>query len=494
MEKYSNLGCFFTSIAKKHKEKPALIYENQEVSYEELDRLSNQIARFFKRLNVKNQDVVAILNNKSKIGFASMLACLKIGAIYTNIDTFSPKTRVENILKSANPKIVIKDIDDCMSIEAIYVDEKIVKNFDDSFLDEKVEYNDIAYVMYTSGSTGIPKGVMITHFNVLSFLSWSINRFGIGVKDRFAGISPIYFDNSVFDFYNSLFSGASLVPISLELLKKPLELVQYIDSKKCTIWFSVPTLLIYLLTLKVLDGKYLQSIRSFIFGGEGFFKSELKKLYDLYKNNAKFINVYGPTECTCICSTYDVKKSDFIDMLSLVSLGKITDNFNYKILNKDGELSKKGELFLFGDGVGMGYIGNKELTKEKFIPQKMYKTGDIVEEKNGFLHFIGRVDNQIKHMGYRIELEEIEIALNSLDYVVQSAVLYRRENSRFGKLIAFVECCKNISLQVDIRVDLKSILPTYMIPDIIKFLEVLPKNRNGKIDKQKLKEEYNCKY
>lgn len=247
--------------------------------------------------------------------------------------------------------------------------------------------------------------------------------------------------------------------------------------------------MIYLLTLKVLDGKYLQSIRSFIFGGEGFFKSELKKLYDLYKNNAKFINVYGPTECTCICSTYDVKKSDFIDMLSLVSLGKITDNFNYKILNKDGELSKKGELFLFGDGVGMGYIGNKELTKEKFIPQKMYKTGDIVEEKNGFLYFIGRVDNQIKHMGYRIELEEIEIALNSLDYVVQSAVLYRRENNRFGKLIAFVECCKNISLQVDIRVDLKSILPTYMIPDIIKFLEVLPKNRNGKIDKQKLKEE-----
>ena len=217
-------------------------------------------------------------------------------------------------------------------------------------------------------------------------------------------------------------------------------------------------------------------------------------MYDLYSDRARFINVYGPTECTCICSSYEIGIDNFDDYTELSSLGKINQNFSYLILDDNGNECLLGELCLLGPNVGVGYFNDNNRTKESFdlftnknhYMKKRYKTGDIVEKKDGLLFFKGREDNQIKHMGYRIELEEIEFALNGLAEIEQSAVIYKRTKSAYGKIIAFVASSNMKINDNKIKDELKQALPSYMIPNIINILDTLPKNQNGKVDKKSL--------
>jgi D-alanine--poly(phosphoribitol) ligase subunit 1 len=280
--------------------------------------------------------------------------------------------------------------------------------------------------MFTSGSTGFPKGAVMTHANVANLIDWSRETFSITTDDVLTNVNPLYFDNSVFDFYSALFNGATLTPFSKEETSDPKLLVEKVDAATCTLWFSVPSLLMFLQTMRATDGKHLRSIRRFVFGGEGYPKAKLKSLFDTYANTSEFFNVYGPTECTCICSSYRVTQSDFDDLQGLPPLGHIAANFDYLIVD--------GELCLLGPNVGLGYYNDPERTAQSFVQNPMndkfidimYRTGDLVRlnPADGKLYIEGRKDNQIKHMGYRIELEEIEAALHCLDYVSEAAVLH----------------------------------------------------------------------
>lgn len=508
MTTYFNLAEYFYTSAKNCEDKPALRYKKKIITYNQLNKLSNQLANYFLSQKIKRYDVIGILNTKEYLGYASMLACLKIGAIYTNIDEENPPNRLEKILCKCETKLLISDRKPSANINDLVCKLKI--NFID--LSENSEFTKLndsnlesskniigtnpAYIMFTSGSTGVPKGVTITHTNIISFLEWSIKKYNINSNDIFAQVNPMYFDNSVFDFYTALFSGASLVPIKKKVATNVLELINLVDEMKCTIWFSVPSLLIFLQTAKALRKNTFQTIRVFTFGGEGYPKSELKKLYDIYKNQAKIINVYGPTEGTCICSSHEITEIDFKNMSALAPLGKINPNFDIIIIDeKMHEVKKgqKGELCLIGPNIALGYYNDVIKTNQNFIQNPkvkthrdiIYRTGDIVYEKNNVLWFAGRIDNQIKHMGYRIELEEIEAALNGFFYINQTAVLYRRTNVNYGKIIAYVASKKNISEQ-QIRKDLSDVLPKYMIPNIITISNQLPKNANGKVDRKKL--------
>jgi D-alanine--poly(phosphoribitol) ligase subunit 1 len=509
MDTYFNLADFFYSKVKKYRQCIALRYKDIYISYDELNKQSNKIANYFISIGIKRYDVVGIFNTKEPVGYASMLACLKIGAIYTNIDEENPLVRIESIIDTCHPKILISDNN--LSVNVSINDLSVKKNLLflkldtealDEFSDENLEDSKKiigttpAYIMFTSGSTGKPKGVAISHANILSFLGWSIDRYEVTSSDIFAQVSPMYFDNSVFDFYTALFSGASIVPIKREIATSPLELVRFVDSMQCTIWFSVPSFLVYLQTMRVLNENTFQSIRIFTFGGEGFPKNELKKFFNLYAKQAKLINVYGPTEGTCICSSYDISKKDFEDMSSLAPLGYINPNFEYMIVDESMrkvERGEKGELCLVGPNVALGYYNDLDRTSQNFIQNQkikthrdiVYRCGDIVYEKDGLLWFAGRIDNQIKHMGYRIELEEIESALNGLDYIHQTAVLYERVNVNYGKIVAFVATKKDIS-ESQIKSELHDFLPEYMIPNIIEIKKELPKNANGKVDKKEL--------
>jgi len=510
-----NLGIRFQQIVEERSPHTALWFsESRSITFGSLNQLANQIARLLQNQNVTKGDVVCLSGEKSIDTFACIIACLKIGAIYCVIDPATPVERLRKILSTCKPKLVLAEgefidrftgVVSALDIETLNSDviSNSVHEIDDSNLlvTRNVTGSNGAYIMFTSGSTGIPKGALMTHANVLNLIDWSRHTFKIEFSDTLTNVNPLYFDNSVFDLYSSLFNGAKLAPFTKDETKDPKLLVDKIDSAKCTLWFSVPSLLIFLQIMKAADGERMKSIKRFVFGGEGYPKAKLKALYDAYSPGSELFNVYGPTECTCICSNYKLSDSDFDNLQGLPPLGHIAENFSFLIVDEKGEVlpeGETGELCLLGPNVGKGYYNDPERTNLSFVQNPlhsayldlMYKTGDLasVDPADGKLYIRGRRDNQIKHMGYRIELEEIEAALNCLDYISEAAVLHSR-NGQLSRIVAVVST-KADRDDVQIKQDLRSIIPDYMIPAVYYREDVLPKNPNGKVDRRRLTQKY----
>lgn len=505
-----NLGTCFAEVVEQKGEQPALYYEGRTISFRELNEWSQRLAALLRQRGCGRGDVIAIGHSKRPLSYALMLAALRLGIPYVNLDVASPLARSLRILETAKPQLLFHDQTGHAQLmeqlarnagcERVLLDEAGLPEPDETerqaqlqaMLD--VDGASIAYIMFTSGSTGIPKGVAVTHQNVLHFICWGKSRFGISGSDNFANLSPMYFDNSVFDFYVGLFSGAALTPVYRELLSSPYELVAFVKKMGCSIWFSVPSLLIYLVTMKALSADALPALRAIIFGGEGYPKVELKKLFDRFSRQADLVNVYGPTECTCICSAYTLCPEDFNDLDGLPTLGRLNPNFDYRILDEEDRDADSGELCLIGPNVAAGYFNDTErtagafftLTEGRRFMKRMYRTGDLVREESGRLYFVGRKDNQIKHMGYRIELEEVEHGLVRLPKVNQAAVIYQRTSSAYGKLVGFVAISETVNDKVLLS-DLSRFLPEYMIPSRLIVMEKLPTNQNGKVDRHQLR-------
>lgn len=507
-----NLGLAFQKVCEKQQNKTAIVFDGKErISFNELDNLSNKLANFLLINSVRKGEVVAIQNRKTPLGFAMMVACLKLGVVYTNFDYTNPVERIRKIFDTACPKLVFAD-EHHSDIENLCVELQIkyfAADCNADFLSMKKEGLDIAlvrdvtgsmpaYIMFTSGSTGIPKGVLVSQKSLLNFIKWGKETYLLEKDDIMTNVNPIYFDNSVFDFYCSVFNGITMVAISKEVVEKPKEMLEIIQKEQCTFWFSVPSMLIYLMNLRLLTKDKLESIRIFSFGGEGYPKELLRKLYNMYYETSDFYNVYGPTEGTCICSAYRITSED-MEEEGLAPLGEIAPNFDYVILDDNEMESQAGELCLMGEQLALGYYNDRERTEKSFVHYKgvdayyvrMYKTGDLVEKINGKLYFRGRVDNQIKHMGYRIELEEIENALIKLDGIKQCAVIHTISQKHFSKIVACL-AMEQIKEAAEIRMELRKYLPAYMIPNDYVFMKELPKNANGKVDKIRLEEEYKC--
>ena len=505
-----NVGLFFQEVSAIHASRPALRYAEGMHTYADLWRWSENLAALLLAEGCRQGDVIAIGHNKRPLSYALMLAALRIGVAYVNFDVASPAARTSTILKVSGAPLLFYD-DPAYAAEleelgatngcrAFFLDAAALPEVSAGERSELarraalVDGATIAYIMFTSGSTGIPKGVAVTHQNVLHFIEWGRTRFGILPEDNFANLSPMYFDNSVFDFYVALFSGASLSPVYRELMTLPYDLVGHVGRMNCTVWFSVPSLLIYLMTMKAVTREALPSLRRIVFGGEGYPKVELKKLYDRFWPQANLVNVYGPTECTCICSAHTLTDEDFSDLSGLPTLGHLNQNFDYRILDENDRDASTGELCLIGPNVAAGYFNDPERTAASFhalsdsnrFMKRMYRTGDLVREEGGRLHFVARKDNQIKHMGYRIELEEIEHALVTLPQVNQAAVVYVRSNAAYGKLVGFASCAAEADEKALLR-ELSKLLPDYMVPSKLILMPTLPTNPNGKVDRQKLR-------
>jgi D-alanine--poly(phosphoribitol) ligase subunit 1 len=509
MPYHHNLGSLFSEVVSRYRKLPALRYYSRSYSYSELDEYADRLTVLLYSRGCRRGDVIAIGHDKYPLSYALMLACLRLGIPYVNVDVASPSGRTQSILKMSGASLLFFDnpayreameklsVAHCCPL--VFLEENVLPEMTEEKRQElldtrkQVDGSSIAYIMFTSGSTGVPKGVAVTHQNVLHFISWGRERFDITERDNFANLSPMYFDNSVFDFYVGLFSGASLSPISRELITQPYELVPYVSELACTIWFSVPSLLMFLMTMKAITPGALPGLRTILFGGEGYPKVELKKLYDRFAHQAMLINVYGPTECTCICSGHTLTADDFMELGGLPTLGHLNPNFDYRILDENDRDAFEGELCLIGPNVAAGYFNDLERTAAAFFTitdsnrfmKRMYRTGDHVKEVSGQLHFLGRKDNQIKRMGYRIELEEIENALVRLPQVDQAAVVYLRKHAAYGKLVACIACAYEVT-EKKILQGLSQFLPNYMLPDRLIFMPHLPKNANGKVDRQML--------
>jgi D-alanine--poly(phosphoribitol) ligase subunit 1 len=506
-----NLGCAFYRMADNRPDQPALIYPSGvSITYAALNERSNKIARALLERKIGHHSAVCIFNNKSVDAMASMIACLKVGAVYTNLDVNSPWQRVEKMLSRCRPDLVLVDeageeireglrdsYDDRTTVlaETRFQDRLTELSGVNLPLTETVKGSDPAYIMFTSGSTGFPKGAVMSHANVLNFIGWARETFHITRDDVLTNVNPIYFDNSVFDLYASLFNGAAVCPIPGEITGRPKDLVACVGMLKCTLWFSVPSLLVYLLATKALCREDFSAMRTIVFGGEGFPKSKLSELYGLFGDRIRLVNVYGPTECTCICSSYPITADDVKNVNDLAPLGFLARNFGFHIAPMEGDGTGCGELYLSGPNVGLGYYNDPDRTRDAFVQHPnhtqyrdiVYRTGDLVQlDEEGRLHFKGRVDNQIKHMGYRIELEEIEAALNSLGYVHEAAVVYKRGKEGPGHIVAFVHGADQVG-EKQIRRDLTTLLPPYMVPRDVIVTGMLPRNVNGKVDRVSLR-------
>lgn len=512
-----NLGLRFEAVAEERRQTTALRFPNgTELSYQQCRDLSSQFAHLLICKGIQTGDVVALATDKHPMAFVVMLACLKIGAPYLNVDFASPLERLKKIFDRAKPTLLVyenKTLDfannlaDAFDISTIdcstaQFTEKISR-FETTIPDavRKVPGSTPAYVMFTSGSTGFPKGAIISHSAVLNFLEWAEQTIPIDTQDILTNINPMHFDNSVFDFYASLFLGATLVPIGGDLVQQPMKMVRAVEAANCTIWFSVPSMLIYAMRMRAISATSFPSLKKIVFGGEGFPKSSLRKLFDLVGNRVQFVNVYGPTECTCICSSYPVTIDDMASD-ELLPLGPIAPNFDFVVIDENGKKAPDGEigeLYLRGPNVGLGYLNDPKRTEQAFVPtptvagyvDRCYRTGDLVRYRpqEDLLYFAGRADNQVKRMGYRIELEEIEYSIGSISGVRENACIFIREpTDDVGRIVAFV--AGDGLDPKSLREKLGDKIPSYMIPNDFNVMDVLPKNRNGKIDRLALKEKF----
>ncbi|GAB0154914.1 non-ribosomal peptide synthetase [Chryseobacterium sp. Alg-005] len=473
----------------------AAVFQDQQISYRELDERSNQIANALLTKGVKEGMYVTVWLDRSLEWVIAILGIIKTGAAYVPVDPAYPAKRVEFILSDTSAKVLITNsllaalLPENENTEVFIFDEiKDISGQSSSPIHITIHQEALAYTIYTSGSTGNPKGVMVSHHSIQHLTTWHNHYFHVDHTSKLSLVAGLAFDISVWETWAALTSGASIFIADNEERTEASALVNYYRKNKITHGF-VPTVLAPAVVEKTksyqdLDLKYLFT------GGEKLkpvLTSELS--YEL-------IDYYGPTECT-VYATF--KKVKDMNGQYVSSIGKPIANAQAYILGEQLELlpvGATGELYIGGNLLAKGYLNNEELTNTKFVSnpfkekEKIYRTGDLARwSSDGDIEFLGRIDNQVKIRGFRIELNEIERTLTQLDNVKEASVITKDNHGGNKYLVAFMVLRDGAQKDISfIRNQLKEELPGYMIPAQIIFLDKIPLTANGKTDTSFLKE------
>lgn len=488
-------------------ENVALQCDNVTLSYYELNCRANRIARLLSTTyRIQKGDIVGLLLDKSEYCYISLIAILKCGASYLPISTDTPAERTEYILRSSGAKLIITSFlfsklinginTEVLNIESI---DELSNNFDTTNLAIKLNLDNRAYIIYTSGTTGTPNGVEIPHSGIVRLVKGN-DYFPFAEKNTFFQISTIGFDAATFEIWGALLNGNTLIATDQNLTDL-LVLEKFIKQYGVTAIFLTSSFFNLIVNESI---QVLANLQYLLVGGEALSVKHIHKIRLAYPTLV-LINGYGPTECTTFACCYRIP-SDFDFSRSSIPIGQaITDTQLYIFDENLVEVAKgkKGELYIGGSGLALGYLNNKDLSTIRFIqhPQnnkiRLYKTGDICSKDcDGTIIYIGRADNQLKIRGFRVETEEVQHKIVNHS-AINTCVVIAIKSEWSTDMVAFITAKATPNFE-DIRrintIDIKSLkqelsswLPPYMIPAVFVELNKLPITKNGKTDKERLK-------
>lgn len=495
-DKFECVHRLFEEQVKKTPDRTALVFEEQSLTYKELNSRANQLANYLTKLGVKPEKLVGICVERSPEMVIGILGILKAGGAYIPIDTNYPQSRTGFMISDSGAEILItqKNLTDNLPgniSKVILIDEdwKDISKQNETDFESNVDFKNPAYVIYTSGSTGKPKGVMINHDSLSNHMLWMVNEFKFDSGESVLQKTPFSFDASVWEFYLPLMIGGKLVIAKPDGHLDTAYLTETIQKNNITILQLVPSLLNLLLDENGIEN--CKSLKTVFSGGEAL-TFELKEKF-FHKLNAGLYNLYGPTEVTIDSVFYKCERKD-----KTIPIGKPVYNTSAYIVDKylnPVPAGIQGELLLGGIEVARGYVNNEALTSEKFVDNifnnrkgKLYKTGDLVKYGgDGNIYFLGRIDRQVKLRGFRIEPGEIESKLSGHPGIKEASVIVREDKPGNQRLAAYVVVKKNETVSDDdLKNFLRESLPEYMVPNAFVFLEQLPILPNGKIDRAAL--------
>jgi len=517
--------------ARRFPDKEALVFEDQTISYSQLESQTNLLASQLLKHGIQKGSLVGIHMNRSILSITAACAILKTGAAYVPIDPLAPIERIQYIITKCKIKSLITLENRLSAIEKVFPDYSPLENivvmdgtepvpgrqdsgssnlifWHDVVSDTSEETSpsidiaesDLAYILFTSGSTGNPKGVMISHLNSLTFVNSACDIFQISHKDRLSNNSPLHFDLSVFDLFVAFKAGATVVIVPEAISIFPVRLAQFIDRKNISVWNSVPSALSLLATYEKLSTYNFDTLRLILFAGEVFPLNHLRKLQKAIPA-AQYFNIYGQTEANS--SLYYHVKHLPADDTDSIPIGKPFPDFDVFALDETGKVieheGERGELYVSGQSVALGYWDEKRLTEASFVRNPLtpevntraYKTGDLVtlDTDSNFL-FLGRTDHMIKSRGYRVEIGEIETVIASHKQVKNIVVVPIPDELVGNRLAAVIVPLTESGLtKEEIIQHCLRRLPKYMVPETIDFRTSLFMTSSGKIDRKKLAQE-----
>jgi len=478
---------YVIETARRRPEGLAVECSEGQLSYAALNGRADALATRLLMAGLLAGDRVVLYADKSQDTVIAMQAVLRTGAAYVPIDSGTPARRAATIVADCAPQFILCEprlIDDIA--ESAYTHGAAVLPLvaDSDYtpgepVDAQTEPDDLAYILYTSGSTGAPKDVCISHRNAMSFVDWAVDELGATPQDRFSNHAPFGFDLSVLDLYAAFAAGASVHLVPKVLAYAPTELAGYLRDKHITVWYSVPSALILMMTGGLLDGDPPPRLRAVLFAGEPFPIGFVRKLAGW--TSARLLNLYGPTE-TNVCTFHEVRTPDLARDRP-VPIGRPCSGDAVELLDAAGRVcvpGEEGEVVVTGPTVMLGYWGQE-------VVSGSYRTGDrAVQRADGALDYVGRRDHMVKIRGHRIELGDVESAIDAHPAIERSAVVVAGEGVA-ASLVAFAVPTMNTAPGlVSIKAHLASMLPTSMNIDVLHRVASLPRSANGKIDRHHL--------